>query len=48
MAKSTIAQFTRCMCRFNRISLRAADVNADYMMRPEPSDTLAALKTLTA
>jgi len=28
--------------------IRAADVNADYTIRPEPSDTLTALKTLTA
>ena len=28
--------------------VRAADVNADYTIRSEPSDTLAALKTLTA
>ena len=28
--------------------IRAADVNADYTIRPEPPDTLAALKTLTA
>jgi peroxiredoxin len=28
--------------------IRAADVNADYTIRPEPSDTLWLLRTLTA
>ncbi|MFZ0704738.1 MAG: redoxin domain-containing protein [Candidatus Korobacteraceae bacterium] len=28
--------------------IRAADVNADYTIRPEPSDTLAKLRELTA
>jgi peroxiredoxin len=28
--------------------IRAAEVNADYTIRPEPSDTLAALRTLIA
>lgn len=27
--------------------IRAADVNADYTIRPEPSETLARLRTLT-
>jgi len=28
--------------------IRAADVNADYTIRPEPSDTLSLLRTLEA
>ena len=28
--------------------IRAADVNADYTIRPEPSETLSFLRTLTA
>jgi peroxiredoxin len=28
--------------------IRAADVNADYTIRPEPSETLTILRTLTA
>jgi alkyl hydroperoxide reductase subunit AhpC len=28
--------------------IRAADVNADYTIRPEPSDTLRLLRTLEA
>ena len=28
-------------------SVRHTDINADYTIRPEPEDTLAALKTLT-
>jgi len=28
--------------------IRAADVNADYTTRPEPSETLTILRTLTA
>ena len=27
--------------------IRAADVNADYTIRPEPSETVSILKTLT-
>ena len=34
--------------RGKRPFIRAADVNADYTICPEPYDTLAALKTLTA
>jgi len=29
-------------------TIRAADVNADYTIRPEPSETLRQLRTLSA
>ena len=37
--------FARYITDFSSI-IRAADVNADYTIRPEPSDTLRLLRTL--